>query len=148
MDRVIEQLEAAWRDIVIHLGTPEFYAQIGLVIVALASAWVLTAILRARVKILRDVPQPGALHDVRRALHTVARVFLISENAPCDGQHRSAIVRHQIGERRLVPGAKTIEQRLLRLVDRPGIGVLASGCARSVQANLLVRARELPVRRV
>lgn len=76
MDRVIEQLEAAWRDIVVHLGTPEFYAQIGLVIAALASAWVLTAILRARVKTLRDAPQPGALHDVRRALHNARALML------------------------------------------------------------------------
>ncbi len=69
MDRVIEQLESAWRDILLHLGTPEFYAQIGFVLAALAVAWVVTATMKVRVGILRDVPQPGALHDVRLALH-------------------------------------------------------------------------------
>ncbi|MBT3400762.1 MAG: hypothetical protein HN420_12305, partial [Rhodospirillaceae bacterium] len=76
MDRVIEQLEAAWRDIVVHLGTPEFYSQIGLALVALVSAWVLTVILKGRVRVFRDVPQPGTLHDVRLALHNAHSLLL------------------------------------------------------------------------
>lgn len=69
MDRVIEQLDAAWRDIVLHLGTAAFYSQIGLVLAALVGAWLLAEIFKSRVRIFREVPPPGTLHDVRLALH-------------------------------------------------------------------------------
>mgnify|MGYP004222518427 FL=1 len=38
MDRIVEQLETAWQSTLVHLGSQEFYSQIGFVIVAVCRA--------------------------------------------------------------------------------------------------------------
>ncbi|MBT6536693.1 MAG: hypothetical protein HOK98_10955, partial [Rhodospirillaceae bacterium] len=49
MDRVIEELDAVWQNTLVHLGSPEFYSQIGFVVTAVLVAWVLTMSIKARV---------------------------------------------------------------------------------------------------
>ena len=76
MDRVIEELDAVWQNTLVHLGSPEFYSQIGFVVTAVLVAWVLTMSIKARVKIFREAPQSGALLDMRMALHNASGLVL------------------------------------------------------------------------
>jgi small-conductance mechanosensitive channel len=76
MDRLIEQADAAWREVAAHLGSPDFYAQIGVVVVALLLAWALASFFTARVKVFREEPRPGLLFDLRTALHRMHELLL------------------------------------------------------------------------
>jgi small-conductance mechanosensitive channel len=76
MQRLTEQIEAIWREVLTHLSSFEFYAQIGTVVVALLLAWALAAYFRTRVKIFRNEPQPGALYDLRAGLHDARELLL------------------------------------------------------------------------
>ena len=76
MDRVIEQLNTTWEDILVTLASPTFYSQVGFVVVALLVAWVLTMSIKARVKIFRDEPKSGALLDMRLAVHNANALLL------------------------------------------------------------------------
>jgi len=76
LGRLTEQLDAAWQEILVHLVSPTFYSQIGFVVTALLVAWVLTSSIKARVKIFRDVPQSGALLDMRLAFHNAGGLVL------------------------------------------------------------------------
>ncbi|MEP4380083.1 MAG: mechanosensitive ion channel domain-containing protein [Alphaproteobacteria bacterium] len=76
MDRVMEQLTMAWDTALVHLGSPEFYSQVGFVITALLVAWVLTFSIKGRVRIFREEPKSGALLDMRMALHNAGDLVL------------------------------------------------------------------------
>lgn len=76
MDRVISELEAAWQSALVHLGSPEFYAQIGFVVAGLLAAWILTLGVKVRVRIFREEPVSGPLLDLRTALHNVGDLVL------------------------------------------------------------------------
>lgn len=76
MDRVIEQLNTAWENILVHLVSPTFNSQIGFVVTALLVAWVLTMSIKARVKIFREEPTSGALLDMRMAFHNAGDLVL------------------------------------------------------------------------
>lgn len=76
MDRLIEQLNAAWDNILVHLESPAFYSQIGFVLTALLLAWVLALSIKARVGIFREAPQSGPLLDMRMAVHNANALVL------------------------------------------------------------------------
>ena len=69
MQWVIERTEAAWRWSVTQVTSPEFYLQLGIVIVALMIGWIVAGYIARHVRIFRDEPQPGALHDMRLGLY-------------------------------------------------------------------------------
>ena len=71
-----ERIEPIWQAVLVHLDSPEFYAQIGVVAVALVLAWLLATYAKNRVRIFREDPQPGVLYDVRSALHSVRGILL------------------------------------------------------------------------
>ena len=76
MDRVINELDAAWQNVLALLGSPEFYSQIGFVATALLIAWVMAMSIKARVKIFREEPTSGALLDLRLAMHNAGDLVL------------------------------------------------------------------------
>jgi len=76
MDRLTEQLNLAWENILVHLASPTFYSQVGFVIVAILVAWVMTISIKARVRIFREEPTSGALLDMRMALHNAGDLVL------------------------------------------------------------------------
>lgn len=69
MQWLIDRVGPAWWEAQTFLGSPEFYAQIGVIIVALAVAWTLATFCKTRVKLFRDEPQPGTLFEFRNRLH-------------------------------------------------------------------------------
>ena len=69
MQEMIDQVLAFWDQVMTHVSSLQFYAQIGIVLVALALAWTISAYLRTHVRIFREEPEPGALHEVLSALH-------------------------------------------------------------------------------
>ncbi len=52
-----------------ELMSIEFYGQIGLILVAVAPAWIFTRYAVKGLKIFREQPVPGVLYDMRRFLH-------------------------------------------------------------------------------
>ncbi len=76
MDRLIGRADAIWQEVLIQLGTSHFYAQIGIVVAALLLAWVLAGLLTSRVRIFREEPQPGVLHDLRMGVHNMHELLL------------------------------------------------------------------------
>jgi small-conductance mechanosensitive channel len=85
MDWLIDQLEMIWREASLELSSPEFYAQIGIVVLALAVGWTMTLSILKRVKIFRDEPEPGVLFDLRSALHRAGALVLPVSVAICLG---------------------------------------------------------------
>lgn len=71
MQWLTEQTKVIWQAAITLLGNPEFYAQIAIVVVALILAWALAAYCKARVKVFREAPQPGALYEMRARLHDI-----------------------------------------------------------------------------
>lgn len=69
MQWLAERIDAAWRSALTYLDSPDFYAQIGIVAVALVLAWAVAAFLRARLGIFRHEPRPGAIHELRTAIY-------------------------------------------------------------------------------
>ncbi len=75
MDSYLERGTAVWTETLIHLASPAFYAQIGIVGVALAVAWMAGGLIAKRVKIFRDKPEPGLLYEVRVTIHGLGRLL-------------------------------------------------------------------------
>ncbi|MEP0321193.1 mechanosensitive ion channel family protein [Bauldia litoralis] len=75
------RIEALWHQTLIYLGSPEFYAEIAIVIVAVALAWLIARLLANRVALFRDEPHPGAVYELRVAIHR-ARGLLLPVLAP------------------------------------------------------------------
>ncbi len=76
MDALIERGSAIWTQILDQLASPIFYAQIGVVIVALALGWLVARLIARRVKVFRETPQPGLLFELRSAIHGYGRLLL------------------------------------------------------------------------
>lgn len=71
MQWLTERTKVIWQEAITLLGNPEFYAQIAIIVVALILAWALAAYCKARVKVFREAPQPGALYEMRARLHDI-----------------------------------------------------------------------------
>ncbi|MFT5181735.1 MAG: small-conductance mechanosensitive channel, partial [Alphaproteobacteria bacterium] len=87
MQWLSERTEAIWRETLTLLSSPEFYAQIGIVVVALILAWALAVYLKSRVKVFRDAPRPGALYrarlyDIRELLVPVMAAVVLGVATP------------------------------------------------------------------
>lgn len=76
MTWLIDQLEMIWRGTKLELSSPEFYLQIGVVILALVLGWIMAAAIVKRVSVFRDPPEAGVLLDLRSALHRSAVLVL------------------------------------------------------------------------
>jgi len=76
MDWLIDQLEMIWRETKLELSGPEFYLQIGVVVLALVLGWIVAASIVKRVTVFRDEPEAGVLFDLRSALHRSAALVL------------------------------------------------------------------------
>ena len=76
MDMLLERADLVWQQTLAHLGSPEFYAQIGIVIVALILAWLIASLTTVRVRFFREEPHPGLLLDVRKAIYSVRKLIL------------------------------------------------------------------------
>ncbi len=76
MKWLTERAEEIWQTVLTHLGSPGFYAQIGIVVAALLIAWLATALITARVKIFREEPQPGKLYEFRTLLHNIHELLM------------------------------------------------------------------------
>lgn len=57
MEWLIEPLEAIWREIVLELSGPEFYLQLGVVVLAIIAGWVVANYVARHVGIFRDEPR-------------------------------------------------------------------------------------------
>lgn len=75
MEPLIEQANAIWTPILDQLASPRFYAQIGVVVIALALAWLVSGLIAKRVKIFREKPKPGLLFELRSAIHGYGRLL-------------------------------------------------------------------------
>ncbi len=69
MQQFFDPIVQIWEQVLTHLGSPQFYVQIAIVIVALAVAWTISSYLRTHVKIFREEPQPGAFYEILAAVH-------------------------------------------------------------------------------
>ena len=76
MTWLIDQLEMIWRGTKLEFSSPEFYLQIGVVILALFLGWIMAAAIVKRVSVFRDPPEAGVLLDLRSALHRSAVLVL------------------------------------------------------------------------
>jgi small-conductance mechanosensitive channel len=76
MQWLIERTKVVWQEAITLLSSPEFYAQSGIVLVALVLAWALAAYCKARVKVFRDAPKPGALYEMRTRLHSIRELLV------------------------------------------------------------------------
>ena len=69
MEDLIERLEAIWQQVLEQVTSLAFYAQIGVVVVALLAGWLTAYLISTRVAFFREEPKPGLLFDVRKTLH-------------------------------------------------------------------------------
>ncbi|MEK9662206.1 MAG: mechanosensitive ion channel domain-containing protein, partial [Alphaproteobacteria bacterium] len=76
MDRIAARADEYWQVVPTQLGSAEFYAQIGVIVVALLAAWALSAFFTNRVRIFREEPRPGVLFDLRTKLHQMHELLL------------------------------------------------------------------------
>jgi len=102
---LIELSEAIWRETLTLLGSLDFYAQIGVVAVALLLAWMLAIYLGKHVKIFRDEPQRGVLYETRLTIHRLGALLLPVSVAVLLG-FATPISTAIIGEAWLVRGAQ------------------------------------------
>ena len=75
MDWLTEHIDAFWQGLLINLGSPELYVQVGAIAVSLLLAWILAALLKARLRLFRDEPQSGTLYNARAGLHGAGSCF-------------------------------------------------------------------------
>lgn len=76
MEPIGQKAATIWQNMLSDLGSPEFYAQIGIVAVALALAWAISTFLRHRLRIFNAEPEPGAIHELRIGVYR-ARTLLL-----------------------------------------------------------------------
>ena len=76
MEQIIASLPAFLSEAANQLVSIEFYGQIGLILAAVAPAWIFTRCAVKGLKIFREQPAPGVLYDVRRFLHNGRRLLL------------------------------------------------------------------------
>mgnify|MGYP000241326284 CR=1 FL=1 len=57
--RAAEKLQDAWITVIEWGTSPAFYAQLGAILIAILGAWLLAAVLRAKVPFWRREPGPG-----------------------------------------------------------------------------------------
>ncbi|MDH3739918.1 MAG: hypothetical protein OER92_12040, partial [Alphaproteobacteria bacterium] len=76
MEGLMERTKVIWQEAITLLGSPQFYAQIAIIVVALILAWALAAYCKARVKVFREAPQPGALYEMRARLHSIRELLV------------------------------------------------------------------------
>lgn len=70
MQGLAEQAAATWREALTYLGSPGFYAQIGIIVISLLLAWALSAFVAGRIRTLREPPRAGApYYELRSGLH-------------------------------------------------------------------------------
>lgn len=74
-EAVQAQLTLSWQTVVSWLTSPQFYAQLSAVAAAILIAFVLSLLLRARVKIFAQPPKAAVMPDIRSGLYK-ARVLL------------------------------------------------------------------------
>jgi hypothetical protein len=68
-----------WRETKLKRSGPEFYLQIGLVVLVLVLGWIMAAAIVKRVRVFRGAPEAGVFFDLRSALHPpAALVFPVS----------------------------------------------------------------------
>lgn len=75
METLRERIDAIWQQTLTHLASPEFYLQIGVVMVALALVWSISGLTTKRLKFFREEPRPGVLLDVRTAIYGLSKLL-------------------------------------------------------------------------
>lgn len=68
------KLEAAWATLIEWGTSPAFYAQLGAILVAVVTAWLIAAVLRSRVPFWRNEPGPGRFQMTRRLLYRLRTI--------------------------------------------------------------------------
>ncbi len=81
MQSLGERIGMIWRSMLVYLGSPAFYIEIGIIAVALGLAWLLARFLANRAPIFRDEPQPGPVYELRSGIYR-ARILLLPVLAP------------------------------------------------------------------
>lgn len=76
MESFVERAETIWRNVLTHLGSVEFYAQVGIIALTLLLAWGAAAFLGTRLRVIGAAPQPGRGHEIRVALSRTHRLLL------------------------------------------------------------------------
>jgi small-conductance mechanosensitive channel len=107
MDWLVDQVETIWREVRLELTSPEFYAQIGVVILAFIIGWIIAASIVKRLSIFRTEPEAGALFDLRSALHQ-SGVLVLPVSIAVSLGIAAVISEGSIGEAWLVKGAQGV----------------------------------------
>jgi small-conductance mechanosensitive channel len=76
MTTLIERADGVWQQTLIHLASPEFYVQIGVVCAALLLAWLIVGLMTSRVQVFREEPKPGAFFDLRTTIYDFRKLLL------------------------------------------------------------------------
>jgi small-conductance mechanosensitive channel len=107
MERLTKQAEIIWKEMGLHLSSPEFYIQVGVVVVALVIGCIAAVCIVRKVKIFRDQPEAGVLHDLRSSLYR-ARALVQPVSAAISLGIATAICEAIVGEAWLVRGAQGV----------------------------------------
>lgn len=62
-------LRGTWESVVASFGSPVFYTQLGVIVAAVFLAWLLSVLLRQRIRIFREAPTQGPLLPMRTVVH-------------------------------------------------------------------------------
>jgi small-conductance mechanosensitive channel len=90
--------------------SPQFYTQCGMVVLAIAFAYLITALLKKYIPILQNEPKPGALYPIRKTIHQTDDLLfpLFSILTLAITVELSALVIQQSGLIRLTQGLAVI----------------------------------------
>lgn len=75
METLIANLESFWTNVVAWLSSPQFYAQLGTIAAAFLIAYTVGGLIKTRVAILAQPPQPGPFVGFRSLLHQTRDLF-------------------------------------------------------------------------
>ncbi len=76
MNALIDRVDAIWSEVGTVLVSIQFYGQIGIVVGALVVAWVLATLIGSRLKVFRQEPTQGRLHEIRAGVYNARSLLL------------------------------------------------------------------------
>ncbi len=74
MQWFIEKFAVVKATVTTQISSPEFYTQIGIIVVALIVGWALAVYVVKSVRVFREEPKPGVLYDLRLSLHNAGEL--------------------------------------------------------------------------
>lgn len=107
MNWLIERVKPIWVATVTEVSSTEFYAQVGIIALALVIGWILGAYVARQVRLFREEPEPGAFYDLRSSLYR-ARALVQPVSAAITLGVASAVSTATIGEAWLPTAAQGV----------------------------------------